>query len=1064
MSEGKGPSDLTRRLGGVLRGAQDRSLGRRAVRAGFITGEELERALESAAPGALEALLLSKGAAPDDFRRLRDEVDRDDFALFRPERRLPPEVQAALGEPGRRLAEFVLVSRLGRGGLGEVWKAWDTRLGRWVAVKLPNAKPDDEAAAKRFTREALAAARLSHPNIVSIHRVAEEDGRAFIVMQYVEGRTLNGLRLSLREALEAMRTVALAVHYAHEQGVIHRDIKPGNIMVAADGRAFVLDFGLAHLQEAGRTQSREGLVAGTAAYMSPEQARGEPAARERATDVYSLGATLYETVTARAPYSGETFADTLEKVLHREAPAPRSLVPALPRDVETVVLKAMEKAPGRRYGTARDLADDLDRCLRDEPVAARRSTFRTVVARRARRHAGLLTTAAVLAVVGGGALAVTRYESRRTEDLERERAVRARELGEREERLRASGEREREQAGRFEASRREQEAKLQAIRKEQESRTRAIRELSRVSLQAALELRRAGANERMSEFLPSMESSYREAVASAPEVAEIDYLMGRVQRAVMNESKARELQKSALAKDPDYAPALYESIVLGAKAYGRELRRARAGSGVLPPGPVTPEAARAAAGRDPAQSDPALARLREALARDCERLEALLAKGWEREGAARMGKAHGLAARGILAFHRGDAPAARPLLQQALAAVPGMEEAWEALAESWFSGVGCTAAPEEQERAYAEAERAFAEGLARDRGYVPHWVGRAGVRAARAALRSQTGKDPAVDFQAAEDDLTEALRLGPSAEVLGRRAMLRASLGLHRMRLGENPVRDFAEAESDLERALVLAPDDPASRSRRAFVNRHRAEYGMSRGESPLEKADLVERDASAAIKADPALAAAWMNRAVAWSYRAAYRSGRGEDASADFSRAEEDFGEALRRNPESPEAWERRGFLWMERARARRAAGSDPAPDLARAEGDLDRALELGSFFTRARVTRASVLRLKAAVLETAGKDPAPAFSAALRDLTVALAAAPASTDTWVERGHLESDWGAWRVRAGDRGGARDHFVEVVRSFEEAIRLDPFLTGLLREPLREGRRALLGQSQPLGR
>jgi len=304
-------ADLARRLGGVLRGAHNRNLGLRAVRAGLLTAADL------AGPVPVEELLQKKGVPAERIRELREEIDREDYALFRPDRAMPVEVSEVLGEPERRMAEFIRVSRLGQGGIGEVWKAWDSRLGRWVALKLPTATPDQEGAAERFSREALAAARLTHPNIVSIHRVAEEGGRCFIVMQYVEGQSLRGATFEPRKALEIVRDVALAVHYAHEQGVIHRDLKPGNIVIGSDGRPFVLDFGLAHLQQAGRVQSREGLVAGTAAYMSPEQARGEPGARERATDVYSLGATLYEIVTGRPPFDGASFAETLEKVLHR---------------------------------------------------------------------------------------------------------------------------------------------------------------------------------------------------------------------------------------------------------------------------------------------------------------------------------------------------------------------------------------------------------------------------------------------------------------------------------------------------------------------------------------------------------------------------------------------------------------------------------------------------------------------------------------------------------------------------------------------------------------------------
>jgi hypothetical protein len=548
-------SNLARRLGGVLRGEQERTLGRQAVRAGFLTEKELSDLVARAAAdpesivSAVEAVLAAKGVASEQIRRLRDEVDREDFALFRPDRRLPDEAEAVAGDAERRIAEFILVSRLGRGGIGEVWKAWDTRLGRWVAIKLPMRGPDDEAAGRRFTREALAAARLSHPNIVSIYRVAEEKGRPFIVMQYVEGPTLAKVRPPLRGALEILRAVAWAVQHAHEQGVVHRDLKPANIMIGPDGRPFVLDFGLAHLQEVTRLQSRDGTVAGTAAYMSPEQARGEPAARAPATDLYALGATLYELVAGRPPYEGTSFADTLEKVLYREPPRPRAVDPAIPRDVETIILRAMDKDPARRYASAKDLATDLERFLQDRPIQATRDTIARAVGRRVRKHTAALTVIGASVVVAIGALILAAFEAQRTEHL----------------------------------------------RKEQESRLRAIRDLTQVSLEAVLELRRAGANEKMSEFLPRMESSYREAVSSLPDVAEIDHLYGRVQRALMNDARALELAEGALSKDPDYAPALYEKIILSSREFGRTLGRARTRAAALPPGPVTPDSARRAA-------------------------------------------------------------------------------------------------------------------------------------------------------------------------------------------------------------------------------------------------------------------------------------------------------------------------------------------------------------------------------------------------------------------------------------------------------------------------------------
>ncbi len=945
------------RLKGVLRGEQERALGRQAVRAGLLTPSELEEHL--ARGSAIGELLRARGATEDEVRVLSGEIDREDFALFRPDRPVPPEVAAVQGQTDRRLGEFVLVTRLGRGGVGEVWKAWDVRLGRWVAIKVPMAGPDPELVARRFTREALAAARLNHPNIVAIHHVAETHERPFIVMQYVEGETLARRRPPLREALEVLRDVALAVHHAHAQGVVHRDLKPANIMIGAGGRPFVLDFGLAHLEDLARLQSREGLVSGTAAYMSPEQARGEPAAREPATDVYALGATLYEAATGRAPFDGASFAETLEKVLHGDPVPPRQVRPELPRDVETVILKAMEKDSLRRYATARDFADDLERCLQERAIAARRPSAAGAFLRRARKHSKIVAAAAAGVLVTVAVLAA--LETRRRERLARDR----------------------------------------------ETTLRSIRELSRFSFQAALALRRAGANEEMKELLPRMESSYREAAASVDDVAEIHYLMGRVMRVHLEDARALALQARALAADPDYPPALYEKIILSSKGFGRA---APAGAG-------------------------------EEIARDCERLENLLRQGWKGEGAVRLGEAHALAARGIFAFHRGDPAAARGLLERALESDPGLEEAWETLARTWLAAGA-------DEEALRQAEQAFARGLEHDRGYAPHWTGRADARAARAALASETGGEPAQDFQAAEDDYAQALRLRDGADGRVRRAALRVRQALHRARFGENPLHDYARAEDDLEAARRLDPADPAALAQRGRLHAARAEFRWSQGASPADDCAAFEKEAAPALAKDPSLAAAWGARGVLWALRASQRAGLGYDPLADLDQAVSFCDSALRHAPASSELRERRAFVRLLRARHR------PSP--AEAEGieaDLARALELDPASSAARLTRAALLRLGA----SAAPDPSNALGAARRELAAVLARNPLCTPAWVERGHVELDGARHRARTGDTGGARECFVGAIRHYEEAVRLNPNLEEALRAPLREARRGTLG-------
>lgn len=293
---------------------------------------------------------------------------------------------------------------LGEGGTGEVYKAFDPVLGRHVALKL--LRRGDTRLGERFLREARAQARIDHELVCKVYEVGELDGRPYIAMQYVEGETLDvaAAPLSLERKLALVSQVARAVQAAHETGLVHRDLKPGNILVDRDKdgvlRPHVLDFGLAREpQSAGLTET--GMLLGTPAYMAPEQARGEVRSLDRRTDVFGLGAVLYHLVTGRPPFDGESTAEVLVKVLQCEPPLPRRLAPRLPADVEAIVLKCLEREPGRRYGSARALADDLDRFLRGEPVAARAAGVLGRAWRRLRRHPGLAASgAAVLLAIG----------------------------------------------------------------------------------------------------------------------------------------------------------------------------------------------------------------------------------------------------------------------------------------------------------------------------------------------------------------------------------------------------------------------------------------------------------------------------------------------------------------------------------------------------------------------------------------------------------------------------------------------------------------------------------------
>lgn len=325
---------------------------------------------------------------------------------------------------------FALVELLGRGGMGKVFRAWDPVLERYLALKV--LLGDDPVQLERFEREARSQAGVDHPAVCKVYEVGDVDGTPYIAMQLVRGRTLDRAAeaLPIEQRVALVRQAAEGVHAAHRAGLIHRDLKPANVLVeeieGGHRLPYVVDFGLARvLDEPGLTRTWQ--VAGSPSYMAPEQASGQTAQADRRTDVYGLGATLYDVLTGRPPATGASVVEVMLHVVHQDPTPPREINPEIPRDLETIVLRCLEKDPSRRYESAHAVAEELGRFLDGEPILGQRSSVLYRVAKRARKHkvaVGAVAVAVAAVLVGAGIALRARWtateQARLAQELGRE--------------------------------------------------------------------------------------------------------------------------------------------------------------------------------------------------------------------------------------------------------------------------------------------------------------------------------------------------------------------------------------------------------------------------------------------------------------------------------------------------------------------------------------------------------------------------------------------------------------------------------------------------------------------
>jgi serine/threonine protein kinase len=350
-------------------------------------------------------MLWATAMVAEDFASVSQVLDSVERAASAPSR--PPTF-----EPRQRVGDYEILEEIGRGGMGVVFRARQISLGRIVALKMIlRGELASAADLTRFRGEAESAARLHHPHVTAVYEIGDHEGQPFFSMQFVEGTTLARRvaegPLPAREAASLLLPVCRAIAEAHRQGLLHRDLKPSNILIDRTGHPFVSDFGLAKRVTADKADEDEqtrsllthsGAIVGTPGYMAPEQAAGNRGEVGRATDVYGLGALLYATLTGRAPFQSASPVDTVLQVLEQDPLPPRLLNPGVDADLEMIALRCLQKPAELRYATADELADDLERFLANEPIAARSSRFDQVLTRafRETHHAVVLENWGVL--------------------------------------------------------------------------------------------------------------------------------------------------------------------------------------------------------------------------------------------------------------------------------------------------------------------------------------------------------------------------------------------------------------------------------------------------------------------------------------------------------------------------------------------------------------------------------------------------------------------------------------------------------------------------------------------
>ena len=888
---------------------------------------------------------------------------------------LPAEKPTEAGPP-ESWDRYELGDRLGEGGMGVVYKARDRRLDRVVAIKF--IRGGNPTLTMRLLQEARAQARIDHPGVCRVHEVGEVGGRAYIALQFVDGEPLGraAARMPLDEKIAVVRDVCLAVHEAHRLGIVHRDLKPSNVLV-------------------GLTES--GALLGTPAYMSPEQARGDVRAVDRRSDVYGLGATLYELLANRPPFASESLATALDLVIHHDPTPPRRLVPALPVDLETITLKCLSKDPARRYASARALADDLTRYLDGEPIVGRRATLRQRLRTSIRRHRALyvLSASSMVAVLAVGAIALRSYLGSRAE---RARSVERTELAER--------------LGR---DAKDIELLLHTTYQLPLHDTRRERDLIRARMQAIAATHH--------DLGPLGDAVVHDALGRGHlALHEWQAALDELERAAQEGLDTPDLHAArGRALGELYHHALEEARRSGDKAWlaarERELEQQY----------LVPALAELERGRGAADASALLDVLVPLYRHDYATAKARAiavaeATPWVFE--ARKLAADAVYAAAVVDVDRGNYDAARPQLDEALALYAKAAE----IARSDAS-VYEAAAQAGQQRAEIDLRQSHPpkqplddalamidHAITADPDGAPAYT----TKAYLLLLRSRAKVDGAGDRRplleqaaaAAERAVTLDARDAGAWDALGNAHISR---GTHEAYHGGKGEEWWRRSLTEFGRALAIRPNDPWTNNDLGVAHRWLGTTLAESGGDPMPEFAAALAAYRRATTVDPAYVYGWSNQADLSGAIAELQLDRGGDPRAAIDDAVKTGEHGLAIDPSFDLFLETMADAELSRARYLVETGGDPAPALVAARGSLDRADKLRPDNLTTWFHRAHAARIEAGWLLARQLDARAALASARAAIAEAVRLSPDNSGVWVERAELELVAGDLEAARGD-------------------------------------------------